>query len=93
MRGGADDSYGIEVAGLAGVPAEVVKRAKAILKELVKGGKKFAKSALEPVQPSLDEVLNAAVADELRRLDPNSLTPIEALNKLCELKKILAPLS
>lgn len=93
VRGGADDSYGIEVAGLAGVPSEVVKRAKAILRELVKGGKRFAKTAPEPVQPSLDEVLNAAVADELRRLDPNSLTPIEALNKLCELKKILAPLS
>ena len=53
----------------------------------------LAKSAPEPVQPSLDEVLNAAVADELKRLDPNSLTPIEALNKLSELKKILAPLS
>ena len=93
VRGGADGSYGIDVAKLAGVPDTVVRRAKVILKALeendtVRTPKSTAPAPVDE-EPALQTSLagNAAqeIADELKALDVNTLTPIEALTKLYEL--------
>ena len=93
VRGGADGSYGIDVAKLAGVPDTVVRRAKVILKSVeendpVRAPKTSAPAPAEE-EPALQTSLagNAAqeIADELKVLDVNTLTPIEALTKLYEL--------
>ncbi|MBQ4071618.1 MAG: DNA mismatch repair protein MutS [Clostridia bacterium] len=96
VRGGTDDSYGIEVAKLAGVPSEVVKRAKEILAEIEKAGavsapvRKFhTESAQTDMFTSLAVAKDSEVADRLREVDINTLTPIEAMNLLYELKKKL----
>ncbi len=92
VKGGADDSYGIEVAKLAGVPNEIIKRAKEVLAELLSGTAKPSKPRqTEPSEPefTFENVLESQLADEVKRLDLNTLTPIEALNKLYELKKIV----
>ena len=93
VPGGADDSYGIEVAKLAGLPDSVITRAKAVLKELETGkktGRQPKKKTVEPPsQQMMFENMHDSPAEEfIRRIDLNSLTPIEALNKLYELKKI-----
>ncbi len=95
IRGGADESYGIEVAKLAGVPNAVVKRAKEILKEL-DGEKQLqrqqtevAREPEENAQMSFVSASNHAVTEKLKRVDLNTLTPIEALNILYELKSLL----
>ncbi len=95
VPGGADDSYGIEVAKLAGLPESVIVRAKAVLKDLENGKKterpkKRKKEVIEdePAQISLIEPQNSVVSDFVRDLDVNTLTPIEALNKLYELKRL-----
>ena len=98
VRGGTDDSYGIEVAKLAGVPGEVVKRAKEILSEIENGvGVSMPKSAAASVdlrEPDLFSALVASkdtdAADRIRELDINTLTPIEAMNFLFEIKKMLS---
>ena len=104
VPGGADDSYGIEVAGLAGVPESVIKRAKAVLKdlELEKGA---AVRAAQPewqgdvppgsaqinrppdTQLSLLDMGGIEIAAILSSTDLNTLTPLESLNLLFELKK------
>lgn len=97
VRGAADDSYGIEVAKLAGVPAEVTKRAAVILDKLVSGapvpltksGAKQAARQDQPIAVSFDDLSKEQVIDKLKALDINTLTPIEALTKLYELKKLL----
>ncbi len=95
VRGGTDDSYGIEVAKLAGVPTEVTKRAKEILKEIETGAprREVAKSAKEDSVPDLFSAIvsskDAECADRLRSIDLNTITPIEAMNTLFELKKLL----
>ncbi len=90
VRGGTDDSYGIEVAKLAGVPSEVVKRAREVLAGIESGV-----SVDKPRRSSEDsyDLLSAIaatkdseVADRLRETDINTLTPIEAMNLLFELK-------
>ncbi|MCD7843206.1 MAG: DNA mismatch repair protein MutS [Clostridiales bacterium] len=93
VRGGADQSYGIEVAKLAGVPARVITRARTILAEMEKG-EDTGKSVLEPQpQVPLDEqccfgdIRAFEVAEELRGLDINTLTPIEALNLVYQWKQ------
>ncbi|MGE4485495.1 MAG: DNA mismatch repair protein MutS [Oscillospiraceae bacterium] len=93
VPGGADDSYGIEVAGLAGVPDSVIKRARAVLKSLesdspVPG---TAKPRRAPVseQVSLLDIQGSEITEALRRVDLNTLTPIEAMNFLFDLKKKL----
>ena len=88
VRGAADDSYGIEVAKLAGVPEGVIQRAKSYLKELEAAG---AALGVEPA-PASDQIsLTDMGADEvlkvLRALDPDNMTPLEALLELGELKK------
>ena len=94
VRGGTDDSYGIEVAKLAGVPNEVVKRAKEILKEIESGGavreSKPRKSDDDPdIFTSIVASRDSEVADKIRAVDLNTLTPIEAMNFLFEVKKLL----
>ena len=94
VRGGADQSYGIEVAQLAGVPEPVLKRARKILAELEEGGTPAptpaapAKAAADD-QVSLLDMGAAKVADRLRQVDVNVLTPIEAMNLVYELKQML----
>ena len=96
VEGAADQSYGIEVAKLAGVPKEIVKRADEILEEIE------SKHAVTPVAKQvpktqtdgfgslpLESFVNDEICDELKKLDINTLTPIEALSKLYEFHKRL----
>ncbi len=94
LPGGTDDSYGIEVAKLAGVPDWIVKRAHAILKELESGAQapsaaKAAPAGRQEEQMTLGGLRDGALAEALQKLDIDTLTPIEALLKLSELKKML----
>ena len=92
VRGGADQSYGIEVARLAGVPDRVIRRAREILAELESGGVPApppAPAGAEPAQISLGDVGGEAVLRKLRMTDVNLLSPLEALNLLAELKQDL----
>ncbi|MBE3098034.1 MAG: DNA mismatch repair protein MutS [Planctomycetes bacterium] len=96
VPGGTDKSYGVHVARLAGVPKEVVDRAREILAELEaahldpSGRPRIAPAAPGPkvrqMQLTLFEGVGSALADELRRMDLDHMTPLEALNKLRELK-------
>lgn len=96
VEGAADQSYGIEVAKLAGVPKEIVKRADEILEEIE------SKQAVTPVAKQvpktqtdgfgslpLESFVNDEICGELKKLDINTLTPIEALSKLYEFHKRL----
>jgi len=89
MPGAADDSYGIEVAKLAGVPEQVITKAKTYLKELEKNGASPEKKQKDDGfgQISLEQAGTDEVGRILRSTDINSLTPIEALNLLSELQK------
>ena len=92
VPGGADDSYGIEVAKLAGVPNTIINRAKEILADLESGK---AETIIEKVnvnedtQLSLMGVASSPVIDKLKSVDLNTLTPIEAMNLLYELKNMI----
>ena len=94
VRGAADDSYGIEVAKLAGVPKEVTKRAKEILETLEAGGIQKKERTTEPSDDdfalSFDNISESEVAEKLRAVDINTLTPLEAINLIYELKKMLS---
>ena len=90
VPGGTDDSYGIDVAKLAGLPKSVVKRAEEILKELDSEKPHYVK----PVQVQNDEPqlslaadINSQIIDKLVNLDVTVLTPIEAMNELFKLSK------
>lgn len=92
VRGGADGSYGIEVAKLAGVPNTVVTRAKAILRELEEKGvvtviRSVEAPKAEEMQLSFSSSTGNEIAEKLKAVDVNTLTPIEALQMLYELKK------
>ena len=96
VPGGADDSYGIEVAKLAGIPDWIISRAKQILKELSTTANTDSKETLRAVKESTEDLQlsmipteNSAVSDKLRATDIDTLTPIEAINLLYELKKLL----
>ena len=89
IPGGADRSYGIEVAKLAGLPKEVVSRANAILKELEAGGAYQAKPRAQEDQVSLTAIGEAEALDALRRAQPDTMSPIEAMQLLYELKQKL----
>ena len=91
VPGGADQSYGIEVAQLAGVPSRVIDRARDILDELREQGWVPNAPAAAPVeeQISLGDMGSAEVAEILRRTSVETLTPIEAMNLLYELKQKL----
>ena len=101
MRGGSEHSFGIHVAEIAGMPKSIVRRANVILKELESdnagvgsAGKQTAAIAQsrEGMQLSffqLDDPVLCQMRDEIIGLDINNLTPVEALNKLNEIKKIV----
>ena len=90
IPGGADDSFGIEVAKLAGLPNSIINRAKEILKELESGSNAptVIKEKSEDMQMSLISNDNAVV-ERLSKVDLNTLTPIEAINLLYELKGMI----
>ena len=91
IPGGADRSYGIEVAKLAGLPEKVVQRAKVILKELEdENGVQYVAARKESDQVSLDAMSEGEVLDAIRRCQPDTLTPIEAMGLLYELKQKLS---
>ena len=90
VPGWADRSYGIEVAKLAGLPDKVVQRAKAVLAELEnENGVQYVAARKEAEQVSLDAIGEGEVLDALRRCQPDTLTPIEAMSLLYELKQKL----
>ncbi len=93
VRGGTDDSYGIEVAKLAGVPAEVLKRAREILAEIETDAPKASPSpdyTLDMISTiPLFSSSEHDVAERIREADLNTMTPIEAMNLIFELKKQL----
>lgn len=98
IRGGADKSYGVEVAGLAGIPPQVIERAKMILNELDEAdiNKAHKKKRQKPVDGQLDLFTSSSlskaereVLDELRTLDPSAITPLDALNRLYTLQQKL----
>ena len=92
VRGGASDSYGIQVARLAGLPDGVIRRAKEILADIESRAPQAlpkpatAEAPEEEPQMSLTSLAQAALADKLRAVEPDTLTPIEAMNLLYELK-------
>ena len=88
VRGGTDDSYGIEVAALAGVPKEVINGAKKILGKIENDEvviEHKAKPIEETNQIGFGDTVASEIADELRTMDVTTFTPIEAMNKLFEL--------
>ena len=92
LPGAADDSYGIEVAKLAGVPDGVIRRAQGYLRELEAGGSAIHAVASPTAdyaapQLSMDDTVGQEVLQALRALSPDTLSPIEALNVLYQLKK------
>lgn len=90
VPGGADQSYGIEVANLAGVPAKVIRRAREILKELEAGEQTAPQpTARAEEQVSLTGLGEEEVLNTLRNTTIESLTPLQALNLLYELKEKL----
>lgn len=92
VPGGADDSFGIEVAKLAGVPNSVIKRAKSILADLELHAPKIEVRAIEEedqTQITMADLGSNALADRLREMSIETMTPIEAMNALYELKKMV----
>ncbi len=91
IKGAADDSYGIEVAHLAGVPEAVVNRAKQVLSSLVETASRPVASRKKEESDNISfEALNEArVIEKIKSIDINTLTPYEAITLLYELKKEL----
>jgi DNA mismatch repair protein MutS len=87
VPGGADRSYGIHVAQLAGLPAPVVHRANEIMAELEKSSGRAVKVNPHAAQQAMLFPESSPLLDELREIDVNNLSPIEALNKLFEWKR------
>jgi DNA mismatch repair protein MutS len=87
VPGGADRSYGIHVAQLAGLPAPVVQRASEIMAELEKTSGRAVKIDPHAAQQAMLFPESSPLLDELKNMDVNSLSPIEALNKLFEWQK------
>ncbi|MDR2686594.1 MAG: DNA mismatch repair protein MutS, partial [Oscillospiraceae bacterium] len=94
VRGAADGSYGVEVAKLAGVPESVIKRAKVILKELeqqeiakLSATGQAAVLAVDETGYDLSDLQGQALVEEIKAIDADTLTPIEALTRLYELIK------
>ena len=92
--GGSEHSFGIHVARLAGMPHSIVSRAEDILKELEASGEHSSENLnkQEGTQLSffqLDDPILEQIRDEILSLDVNNLTPLDALNKLNAIKRIL----
>ena len=94
VRGSTDDSYGIEVAKLAGIPNEVIRRAKEVLASVEQTAKAISTSeksepTLDDSIISMDDCVNEQIIEELRAVDINTLSPYETMSFLFELKKRL----
>ena len=100
-RGGSEHSFGIHVAKMAGMPQSIVKRANNILGQLeANTSEGIGRPAVQEINESkdgfqlsffqLDDPVLTQVRDEIHQLDVNNLTPVEALNKLNEIKKIVS---
>ena len=102
QRGGSEHSFGIHVAEIAGMPRSIVKRANTVLKELEQDNAEVGAAAkpntakiaahregMELSFFQLDDPILTQIRDEILELDVNNLTPVEALNKFNEIKKIL----
>ena len=102
QRGGSEHSFGIHVAEIAGMPRSIVKRANTVLKELEQDNAEVGAAAkpntakiaahregMELSFFQLDDPILTQIRDEILELDVNNLTPVEALNKLNDIKKIL----
>ncbi len=101
-RGGSEHSFGVHVAEIAGMPRAIVKRAKAVLAQLEREsagmGSAVKTEAITPVNDKnaqlsffqLDDPVLSQVRDEIAGLDINNLTPVEALNKLNDIKRIIS---
>ena len=90
VPGGADRSYGVEVAKLAGLPDKVVTRARAILKELEAGAAApQVQAAPQEDQVSMMDLGAISIRDRLEKITVETLTPIEAMNVLYQLKQML----
>jgi DNA mismatch repair protein MutS len=87
VPGGADRSYGIHVAQLAGLPSPVIQRANEIMAELEKTSGRAVKIDPHAAQQALLFPESSPLLNELKELDVNSVSPIEALNKLFEWQK------
>lgn len=101
VKGGSEHSFGIHVAKMAGMPQSIVKRAGTILKQLENNNRQqdISKPIAEISEKregyqlsffQLDDPVLSQVRDEIKSLDINNLTPMEALNKLGEIKKIVS---
>lgn len=101
VRGGSEHSFGIHVARMAGMPKSIVKRSNEILKQLESENRqdgiskpvKGIAAAAEGYQLNffqLDDPILSQVRDEIKNMDVNNLTPLEALNKLSEIRKIIS---
>ena len=102
VPGGSEHSFGIHVAEIAGMPKSIVRRAKVILKQLEADGASVGNADAAAIKHigddregmqlsffQLDDPVLSQIRDEILGLDINNLTPVEALNKLNEIKKIL----
>ena len=92
VPGAADDSYGVEVAKLAGLPNSVITRARQLLQELESGDPRPVQAipaAEEDDQVSMLDLRSEQVRDALEAINVETLTPIEAMNELYKLKKML----
>ena len=94
VRGSTDDSYGIEVAKLAGIPNEVIKRAREVLASVERTAKAIGESNVQQKDVddtliSIDDFVNEQVIEELKAVDINTLSPYEAMSFLFNLQKRL----
>jgi len=89
-HGPANKSYGIEVARLAGLPASVIERARAVLRQHEQIEKQSIPTATPSIQMTLYTPLSQRIVDRLQSTDVNSLTPVQALNLLEELQREIA---
>ncbi len=101
IKGGADKSYGIQVAKLAGVPSEVLVRARELVEELsgadiakrakeivvAKKGKKVAKNQISLFEPKNENTIEKDILEKLKSIDIDNITPRNAFDILCELQK------
>ena len=94
VRGSTDDSYGIEVAKLAGIPSEVIKRAKEVLASVEATAKAISvsetkKEDIDDTLITFDDCINDQIIEELKAVDINTLSPYEAMSFLFNLQKRL----
>lgn len=88
VAGGADRSYGIHVAKLAGLPASVIERAQTVLAQLEEPESMLTRSAQQPPHQS-SHPLPHPIIEEVKQIDLFSLTPLDALNRLAELQRMV----